>query len=46
MNEKDQKKREYQVSRADDTVAIQTVGIKDIDEAIFFYFTIKHLIKI
>ncbi len=38
MNEKDQKKREFQVSRADDTVSIQTVGIKDIDEAIFYYF--------
>jgi len=38
MDEKTQKQREYQISRADDTVKIQTVGIKDIDEAIFFYF--------
>ena len=38
MDENTQKQREYQISRADDTVKIQTVGIKDIDEAIFFYF--------
>src|SRR5210317_1791144 len=38
MNEKEQKKREFQVSRENDTVSIQTVGIKDIDEAIFYYF--------
>lgn len=38
MTEENQKKREYQVSRANDNVEIQTVGIKDIDEAIYFYF--------
>ena len=38
MTEDNNKKREYQVSRANDNVEIQTVGIKDIDEAIYFYF--------
>lgn len=38
MTEENNKKREYQVSRANDNVEIQTVGIKDIDEAIYFYF--------
>ena len=38
MTEENQKKREFQVSRANDNVEILTVGIKDIDEAIYFYF--------
>ena len=38
MDENTIKNREYQVSRANDNVEIQTVGIKDIDEAIYFYF--------
>ena len=38
MDENTQKNREHQITRAKDTVKVNTVGIKDIDEAIFFYF--------
>lgn len=38
MDENTIKNREYQVSRANDNVEILTVGIKDIDETIYFYF--------
>lgn len=38
MNEQTNKNREYQVSRSNDNVEILTVGIKDIDETIFYYF--------
>jgi hypothetical protein len=38
MDESTIKNRENQVSRENDNVEILTVGIKDIDEAIFYYF--------
>jgi len=38
MDENTAKNREFQVSRANDNVEIVNVGIKDIDEAIYFYF--------
>ena len=38
MDENTATNREYQVSRANDNVEIVNVGIKDIDEAIYFYF--------
>lgn len=38
MSEEPQKNREYQVRRDNDTINVHTIGIKDIDEAIYFYF--------
>jgi len=38
MDENTATNREYQISRANDTVELVNIGIKDIDEAIFFYF--------
>lgn len=38
MDETTNKNTEYQVSRANDSVSVPFIGIKDIDEAIYFYF--------